>query len=384
MIVPYMSIDLFFVAAPFLCATRSELSLFSRRIVFTIVAAGLCFLLFPLELAVERPPASGWIRAIFNSFREVDLPHNLCPSLHIALRTVLADLYARHTKGLTRWISHGWFSLIGISTLLTYQHHLIDVAGGFVLACVCFYLVRDVPLRLPMVPNRRIGKLYVTAAVLTMTLAILVPVAAFPFAWCSLATGIVSLGHLCLGSAIFRKRDGILPLSTRLLLAPTILAQRWSHRHYSRQCVPWSEISDKVWLGRLLSTAEASKAIDAGVRAVVDLTVNFSETPAFRSLKYLPLETLDLTAPTNEQIDTAVEFIQREAENGVVYVHCKVGYSRSGVIVGCYLIAAKLVANANEAMATLRQHRPPIVIRPEAETAIREYERRITVSRVLN
>jgi len=35
-----------------------------------------------------------------------------------------------------------WFILIGFSTLLTCQHHFVDIAGGFVLAAICFYLFR--------------------------------------------------------------------------------------------------------------------------------------------------------------------------------------------------------------------------------------------------
>src|SRR5262249_31674539 len=48
-ILPYMSIDLFFVAAPFLCRTGRELSVLAKRIAFVIVVAGICFLLFPLR-----------------------------------------------------------------------------------------------------------------------------------------------------------------------------------------------------------------------------------------------------------------------------------------------------------------------------------------------
>jgi membrane-associated phospholipid phosphatase len=36
-----------------------------------------------------------------------------------------------------------WFVLIGFSTLLTYQHHFVDIVGGFVLAAICFYLFRE-------------------------------------------------------------------------------------------------------------------------------------------------------------------------------------------------------------------------------------------------
>src|SRR5882672_4140949 len=86
MILPYMSIDLFFVAAPFVCREQQELRFLARRITFAILVAGLCFLLFPLRFAFERPPVSGWLGIVFNAFRGFHQPFNLLPSLHIVLR----------------------------------------------------------------------------------------------------------------------------------------------------------------------------------------------------------------------------------------------------------------------------------------------------------
>ena len=40
---------------------------------------------------------AGW-GAVFGWFFAADLPYNLFPSLHIALRTILAETYARHTR----------------------------------------------------------------------------------------------------------------------------------------------------------------------------------------------------------------------------------------------------------------------------------------------
>jgi membrane-associated phospholipid phosphatase len=160
MIIPYMSIDLFFVAAPFVCRQRRELHTLAWRISLAILIAGACFLVWPLRLGFERQPVEGVLGMIFNPFLAIDKPFNLAPSLHIALRTILAALYARHTAGLTRMASHVWFSLIGLSTLFTHQHHVIDVAGGFLLAGFCFYAVPDVPLRLPVTINRRVGGYY--------------------------------------------------------------------------------------------------------------------------------------------------------------------------------------------------------------------------------
>ncbi|HEY6069755.1 MAG TPA: hypothetical protein VIU85_00170, partial [Chthoniobacterales bacterium] len=101
-ILPYMSIDLFFVAAPFLCRTKSELSIFAKRITMAIVVAGICFLLFPLRFAFARPHAAGWLGAIFDWFRGMDAPYNLLPSLHAALMLILLEVYLSHTRGIVR------------------------------------------------------------------------------------------------------------------------------------------------------------------------------------------------------------------------------------------------------------------------------------------
>ena len=143
MIVPYMSINLFFVTAPFLCRSREELRTFALRITFAILSAGVCFLLLPLKFGVAFPQPSGWTGAVFTFLHRLDQPYNLIPSLHITFRTILANLFARHTKGVMRVASHIWFCLIGFSTVLTYQHHVVDVVGGFALAAVCFYLFRE-------------------------------------------------------------------------------------------------------------------------------------------------------------------------------------------------------------------------------------------------
>ncbi len=143
MIIPYMSLNLFFVGGPFLCQSRNELRVLARRIAFAIFGAGACFLLIPLQLSAVRPQPGDWTGAIFRFLRIFDQPYDLFPSLHITFRTILAAHYAKHTKGVIRWASHMWFALIGFSTLLTYQHHFVDIVGGFMLAAVCFYLFRD-------------------------------------------------------------------------------------------------------------------------------------------------------------------------------------------------------------------------------------------------
>jgi membrane-associated phospholipid phosphatase len=73
----------------------------------------------------------------------MDAPHNLLPSLHAALTLILLDVYFRHTRGVVRVAIMMWFVLIALSPVLTYQHHVIDIAGGLVLAAFCFWFFRE-------------------------------------------------------------------------------------------------------------------------------------------------------------------------------------------------------------------------------------------------
>jgi protein-tyrosine phosphatase len=129
-----------------------------------------------------------------------------------------------------------------------------------------------------------------------------------------------------------------------------------------------------VWLGALLTEVEACAAVRAGVTAVVDLSVEFSEPQAFREVRYFHLPVLDLTAPSQEQLAEAVDFIERESREGIVYVHCKAGYSRSAGVVAAWLLATQRAANAEDAFAQLRRIRPHIVIRPEIRTALAAWQ----------
>jgi protein-tyrosine phosphatase len=65
-----------------------------------------------------------------------------------------------------------------------------------------------------------------------------------------------------------------------------------------------------------------------------------------------------------------VEFIEREKGRGTVYVHCKIGYSRSAAVVGAYLCAARAAGTVEEAIAIMRRARPSLIVRPEARRAM--------------
>jgi membrane-associated phospholipid phosphatase len=375
MIVPYMSIDLLFFAAPFLCRTKRELATLSKRIAAALLVATICFLLFPLRFAFERPLVSGWLGAFFDWFRQLDQPYNLLPSLHIALCTILAEIYARHTQGLVRSASNFWFILIGFSAVLTYQHHIMDVVAGFALGVSCLYFIRESAPRLPVIENRRVAWYYATGALLLSGLiAVFWPWGAF-LIWPATSLSIAAAAYFGVGPGIFRKRGGRLPWPARWVLAPALLGNHLSRLYYSRECRAWDHLTPRVWIGRVLNEREAMGAVGQGVTAVLDLTAEFSAPPSFLELSYLNIPVLDLTAPGSDQLRAMAAFISEESQRGIVYVHCKIGYSRTAAAAAAYLLRTGKANGVSEAIEMLRQVRPSIVVRPEVVSAVADFAR---------
>ena len=364
MIVPYWSIDLLFVVGAFLCRTSDEVAVHRRRIVFVILGGALCFLLIPLRFAFPRPEVAGLFGPWFAALYTFDQPHNLFPSLHIALRTLLADLYVHHTRGAWRWGVHGWFSLIGISTLLTWQHHLVDVLGGFWLAGLALHLFRFDEAPPVRTRNWTVAALYGAGAIICTQLARVAWPWTLLFMWPAFALGVAAFGYAGHGS-FYRKVNGRLTWATKLLLWPLLAGQWASWWYYRRQSESCSRLAPNVWLGPVLREKEATELVRSGVTAVLDLTVEFSRPQAFADVHYLNLPVLDLTAPTDAQVAAALAFIDNESRTGVVFIHCKAGYSRTAGISGSWLQASRRAAGAEEAVAQLKAVRPRIVVRPE-------------------
>jgi Dual specificity phosphatase, catalytic domain len=294
---------------------------------------------------------------------------------------ILVDLYARHLRGFWLIAAMLWFALIGLSPVLTYQHHVIDILGGFALAGCCFYFFRESPAQLPVITNRRIGFYYAAGAVIALVFVpTLWPSSALLF-WPGLALAITASAYFGVGPGIFRKRDGKLPWSTRFVLGPCLIGQYLSLLYYRRQCRSWDEITPRLWIGGMLGRRRAKRALQEGVTAVLDLSAEFSETKPFREIRYRNVPILDLTAPTREHLHKMGKFIAEECEAGIVYVHCKIGYSRSAAAVAAYLIMSGKASDVDEAIAIIRQARPSVVIRPEVISALSGFELHLRGSR---
>lgn len=372
-IVPYMSIDLFFIGAPFLCATEEELRTFTKRTTACILIAAGCFLLVPLQFSFERPHVEGVLGVVFNNFRKLDLPYNEFPSLHIALRTLLAGVYYRHTKGMLRVAAQVWFVLIGVSTLFTYQHHVVDLLGGFVLGCVCLCLFQENGRTAWRVLNRRVGTMYLAGSAMLVVAVWASRPTGLPLLWPAASLALAAAGYFGLGMTIYRKRNGGPDFWAVVALWPVLLGQHLSWAYYARRSAAWDKLADRVWIGRKLTQREAQRAVALGVAAVVDLTCEFGEAAAFRKLHCLCMPVLDLTAPTLEQLEMAAAFVEQHRAEGIVYIHCKAGYSRTAAVAGAWLLSTGRARTVEEVVLSLREARPGMVVRPEIQQVLQAY-----------
>ena len=73
------------------------------------------------------------------------------------------------------------------------------------------------------------------------------------------------------------------------------------------------------------------------------------------------------------QFQEAISFIEHHAGAGIVYIHCKAGYSRTAAIAGAYLLACGKANTVDKALSELRRARPSLIVRPEVIAALNEY-----------
>lgn len=387
MILPYMSTDLLFAGSFFLCRDKEELRTLAQRFSVAIVVSAVGFLLFPLRFAFPRPYVDGLLGAMFNLLTSFDKPYNQAPSLHISLLVIQWMVYAKHTKGVLKRVLHLWCVLIGLSTVLTFQHHIIDLYLGVIVAIVCYYLFPDPQgsnetstgvRTLTSVPERQhypvIG-VYLAGALILASVAWANWQAMHLLLWPAAALAIVGAAYAGLGTAVFLKFGGELSLCSRLALAPYFIGAYLSFRLYAYKQQAYHEVIPGLIISRKLTDDEAKQAISRGVTAVVDLTAEFAEAKSFRALPCFNMQILDLTPPSVQQLRQTVEFISAHHPTGTVLVHCTLGYSRSACVIAAHLMASGHACSVSDAIEKIRKVRPSIVLKARSLAILEAYSR---------
>lgn len=373
LVVPYWSLDLFFCGAFFLCASKVELNLLTRRLIAVTLFSGLFFWLFPLKLGLPRPEPSGWTAPLFHALYHNDQPFNLAPSLHISLRSLVWVFYGAHLTGWLRKAVKIWFILIGASTLLVWQHHLIDVAGGFVMGWFIAALIPDPRQMGTTNPSSKLATRYGVGGVICTALSSVSVV----FAWPAVSLGIMTLAYATGRSRLLGKENGTLSPAAEWCLLPVLILTRLVQRRWLKRQPGWHEVTPGFSFGRKVTSKEAEAWVRGGDLAVIDLTAESNAPTAFREqAHYHNLPLLDLVPLKEEHIDRVLDLVSKERAAGRrVYLHCQLGLQRSTRIAAHWLVKAGEAPDLAAAWQRLRSLEPQVVP-PPAETSPRATQER--------
>jgi protein-tyrosine phosphatase len=95
---------------------------------------------------------------------------------------------------------------------------------------------------------------------------------------------------------------------------------------------------------------KVEQLLQAGIRTFIDLTEDSELLPYVHlvppGVSHHRIAVPDVTSPTEEQVRQALDLIESGAEEGLVYLHCRGGCGRTGVVLGCYLVEQGMDADA--------------------------------------
>lgn len=125
----------------------------------------------------------------------------------------------------------------------------------------------------------------------------------------------------------------------------------------------WDRIDNHVILGAYPFASDVASLRGEGVRAVVNTCEEYRgpmQQYMQHGIEQLHIPTTDFTHPKLQDVEAAVEFIQKyKLQNDCVYIHCKAGRARSATVAMCWLIKYRGMS-VDEAQQHLLSARPHV------------------------
>ena len=199
------------------------------------------------------------------------------------------------------------------------------------------------------------GILFSTAAVLFVIAAFNRSGWSLLLLWPAMSFAIIASGYIRFGPRVFGKsRNGVLSIINTLSLLP-YLSFTWAVwygvRLFKREPA-FNQLTEHIYIGRRLLGHEFPKNIDH----VIDLTCEFTEPKALRSVNYLSCQILDGFVPPSLELQSWVADAEKLAGN--IYIHCAEGHGRTGLFAAALLLRHRDFNTPEDALNYVRSKRP--------------------------
>lgn len=139
----YLSEYPLFISVYLLAKELRNLNKYLYSFLFLQVVSVTIFLLFPTTYPRDLFPLPDTLDRFshyaFSSLRETDTPNSCLPSLHVSSCYLSAFVFLDEQKK-KFWTFFIWATLVGVSTLTTKQHYIIDVIAGLGMAMIAYWL----------------------------------------------------------------------------------------------------------------------------------------------------------------------------------------------------------------------------------------------------
>lgn len=357
-IVPYLTSGIFFSTVFFFCKNNEQLANLSKRLLFIILVAGTVYLIIPLKFSFIRPVGENTLfQFLFQFLENVDSPYNEAPSLHIAFAFIFWTVFRNFNK---KWrnVLAVWLVLLGLSTLTTYQHHLIDVLTGAILAQISFitFPAKENNFQLR---NFHIANYYFLAGWLIALLSLILYEFYHPFylilLWPSVILFLVGYHYQKNHVHFLKDRVGSIVWYKKLLYFP-YLAIYWFFWKFLRKNKKPIEILSGIYISSKLDTTEIQNFNFNQTDFIYDFSAELEENSILKEgTQYFSVPLLDIGAFDVIEIKRIVleisENYKQLPPGGKILIHCTMGYTRStfiGILVVKNILSLPLEAAITE------------------------------------
>nr|WP_244974674.1 dual specificity protein phosphatase family protein [Providencia huaxiensis] len=196
--------------------------------------------------------------------------------------------------------------------------------------------------------------------------------------WPAITLFFITLGYLGAGASVFQKTpEGNISPSAAILLLPYRLIAWGTYHYFAKHCAQPSIVNQHIVLGgRPLYALQA--------QAVLDMTCEWPRNFYSKGLKYCSQPQIDLLPLSAEDIEKSVHTMDELIKQGPVYIHCKLGYSRSATVAVAWLVHHGDAKNIEDAVTLVEQARPQVILNTATIEQLNDWHTNYHLNRVKN